>query len=71
MAEAGFAKTYLTMLDSRPAKLSPDHVEDARKFPARPPVRLPFPPPFSAFLSVLTNADIDNYSTSSPACPPR
>lgn len=42
MAEATFAKTYLTTLDSRPRKLSPDHVEDARRFPARPPVRSPF-----------------------------
>jgi hypothetical protein len=41
MAEAAFAKTFLTTVDSRPVKLSPDHVEDARKFPARPPYILP------------------------------
>lgn len=39
MAEASFAKTFLTTLDSRPIKLSADHVEDARNFPSRPPVR--------------------------------
>ncbi|ATY66676.1 Ubiquitin supergroup [Cordyceps militaris] len=41
MTEVSFAKTFLTSLDSRPANLSPDHVEDARNFPARPPYILP------------------------------
>ncbi|KAJ6783725.1 hypothetical protein PWT90_05475 [Aphanocladium album] len=41
MSETTFAKTFLTTLDSRPAKLSPDHVEDARNFPSRPPYILP------------------------------
>ncbi|KAL7821440.1 cell-cycle control medial ring component [Trichoderma aethiopicum] len=41
MAEVAFAKTFLTSLDSRPIKLSPDHVEDPRTFPPRPPYILP------------------------------
>ncbi|XWW98645.1 hypothetical protein V2A60_006646 [Cordyceps javanica] len=41
MSEVAFAKTFLTTLDARPTKLSPDHVEDARNFPARPPYILP------------------------------
>ncbi|KAK8146784.1 hypothetical protein G3M48_002593 [Beauveria asiatica] len=41
MAETAFAKTFLTTLSGRPAVLSPDHVEDARNFPARPPYILP------------------------------
>ncbi|OAA52393.1 Ubiquitin supergroup [Beauveria brongniartii RCEF 3172] len=41
MAETAFAKTFLTTLSGRPPVLSPDHVEDARNFPARPPYILP------------------------------
>ncbi|OAQ72899.1 ubiquitin supergroup [Pochonia chlamydosporia 170] len=41
MAEAAFATTFLSTLDSRPIKLSADHVEDAKSFPARPPYILP------------------------------
>ncbi|KAH7154995.1 cell-cycle control medial ring component-domain-containing protein [Dactylonectria estremocensis] len=41
MAEVGFAKTFLSSLDSRPAKLSDNHVEDPKRFPARPPYILP------------------------------
>ena len=40
MAEATFAKTFVSSLNSRPIKLSADHVEDPKKFPARPPVRV-------------------------------
>ncbi|KAF7542857.1 hypothetical protein G7Z17_g11218 [Cylindrodendrum hubeiense] len=48
MAEVGFAKTFLSSLDSRPAKLSADHVEDPKGFPARPPYILPrMPKPMS------------------------
>lgn len=43
MAEASFAKTFLATLDSRPVKLSASHVEDARKYPAHPPVSPPLP----------------------------
>ncbi|KAG8419140.1 hypothetical protein J3459_011489 [Metarhizium acridum] len=48
MAEAAFAKTFLSTLDSRPIKLSADHVEDAKSFPPRPPYILPrMPNPMS------------------------
>lgn len=40
MTEVSFAKSFLSALDSRPQKLSPDHVEDPKSYPARPPVRL-------------------------------
>lgn len=39
MAEVIFARQFLANLEPRPVKLSPDHVEDPKNFPARPPVR--------------------------------
>ncbi|KAG5926044.1 hypothetical protein E4U42_003707 [Claviceps africana] len=54
MAEAAFAKTFLSSLDSRPFKLSADHVEDPKSFPARPPYILPrMPTPMSRPKTVL------------------
>jgi len=48
MAEASFAKSFLAVLDARPVKLSADHVEDARTYPARSPYTLPrMPKPMS------------------------
>ncbi|KAH7321183.1 cell-cycle control medial ring component-domain-containing protein [Stachybotrys elegans] len=48
MAEVAFAKTFLTTIDSRPIKLSPDHVEDARRYPSRMPHIMPrMPKPMS------------------------
>jgi hypothetical protein len=48
MSEATFAKNFLTTIDSRPINLSPDHVEDPKKFPARAPYILPrMPKPMS------------------------
>ncbi|POS73037.1 hypothetical protein DHEL01_v208565 [Diaporthe helianthi] len=41
MTEVTFARSFLTALDSRPPKLSGDHVEDAKSYPARPPYILP------------------------------
>ncbi|KAL0941005.1 uncharacterized protein CTRU02_203768 [Colletotrichum truncatum] len=41
MAEVVFARSFLATLESRPAKLSADHVEDPKNFPARPPYILP------------------------------
>lgn len=35
MTEVTFAKQFLAALDSRPLKLSADHVEDPRSYPAR------------------------------------
>ncbi|KAK2605946.1 hypothetical protein QQS21_003672 [Conoideocrella luteorostrata] len=54
MAEAAFAKTFLSTLDSRPSKLSADHVEDPKSFPARPPYILPrMPNPMSKPKNIL------------------
>ncbi|GKT87053.1 ubiquitin supergroup domain-containing protein [Colletotrichum tofieldiae] len=48
MAEVVFARQFLSILESRPAKLSADHVEDPKNFPARPPYILPkMPKPMS------------------------
>ncbi|RDA83411.1 hypothetical protein CP532_4810 [Ophiocordyceps camponoti-leonardi (nom. inval.)] len=48
MTEASFARTFLSSLDSRPIKLSPDHVDDPKNYPARPPYILPrMPKPMS------------------------
>ncbi|KAL7795263.1 cell-cycle control medial ring component domain-containing protein [Trichoderma ceciliae] len=53
MAEVAFAKTFLTSLDSRPIKLSPDHIEDPKTFPPRPPYILPrMPTPMSKLASL-------------------
>ncbi|ROW06551.1 hypothetical protein VMCG_04417 [Cytospora schulzeri] len=41
MSEVTFAKSFLAALDSRPQKLSADHVEDPKNYPARPPYILP------------------------------
>ncbi|CRK26684.1 hypothetical protein BN1708_014644 [Verticillium longisporum] len=41
MAEVVFARQFLSTLDSKPIKLSADHVEDPKNFPARPPYVLP------------------------------
>lgn len=35
MTEVAFAKQFLAALDARPVKLSADHVEDPRSYPAR------------------------------------
>ncbi|KAG6004123.1 hypothetical protein E4U21_001394 [Claviceps maximensis] len=54
MAEAAFAKVFLSSLESRPLKLSVDHVEDPKSFPARPPYILPrMPNPMSKPKTVL------------------
>ncbi|KAH0534077.1 hypothetical protein FGG08_007323 [Glutinoglossum americanum] len=41
MTESSFAKQLLSALDSRPVVISSDHVEDPRKYPARPAYTLP------------------------------
>ncbi|KAI0125005.1 cell-cycle control medial ring component [Xylariales sp. AK1849] len=41
MSEVTFAKTFLSTLDSRPVKLSADHVEDPKSYPARSAYTLP------------------------------
>ncbi|KAJ0125484.1 hypothetical protein J7T55_006832 [Diaporthe amygdali] len=53
MTEVTFARTFLTALDSRPQKLSADHVEDPKSYPARPPYILPrMPKPMSKAVSL-------------------
>ncbi|KKY37331.1 hypothetical protein UCDDA912_g02676 [Diaporthe ampelina] len=53
MTEVTFAKSFLTALDSRPQKLSADHVEDPKSYPARPPYILPrMPRPMSKAVSL-------------------
>lgn len=44
MTEVAFAKQFLAALDARPVKLSADHVEDPRSYPARSAYILPRPP---------------------------
>ncbi|KAF2474138.1 uncharacterized protein BDR25DRAFT_301610 [Lindgomyces ingoldianus] len=47
MSELQFCKQYLSALDSRPIKLSSDHIADPRSYPAQPAFvlpRLPHPP---------------------------
>ncbi|KAJ3513640.1 hypothetical protein NM208_g15157 [Fusarium decemcellulare] len=41
MSETAFAQTFLGSLESRPIRLSADHVEDPKTFPARPPYIIP------------------------------
>ncbi|KAJ4197506.1 hypothetical protein NW767_001252 [Fusarium falciforme] len=41
MSETAFAQTFLGSLQSRPLRLSADHVEDPKTFPARPPYIIP------------------------------
>lgn len=43
--EIAFAKSFLALLDTKPTKITPDHVEDPRGYPSSSPVRLPSPPP--------------------------
>jgi hypothetical protein len=41
MSELAFCKSFLTALDARPAKLSSDHIADARQYPAQGAVSAP------------------------------
>ncbi|KAF2142763.1 uncharacterized protein K452DRAFT_317686 [Aplosporella prunicola CBS 121167] len=41
MAELAFAKQFLTALDSRPQRLSSDHIVDAKSYPPQPATILP------------------------------
>ncbi|KAI0831556.1 cell-cycle control medial ring component-domain-containing protein [Hypoxylon sp. FL0890] len=48
MTEVSFARSFLAALDSRPVKLSPDHVEDPKTYAARGAYILPkMPKPMS------------------------
>jgi hypothetical protein len=43
MTEVAFAQAFLATLDKRPARLTADHVEDPKTYPARPAVSCPCP----------------------------
>ncbi|KAK3343893.1 cell-cycle control medial ring component [Lasiosphaeria hispida] len=46
--EISFAKSFLTLLDTKPSKITPDHIEDPRNYPSGTPYilpRLPSQPP--------------------------
>ncbi|KAI1341913.1 cell-cycle control medial ring component [Xylariaceae sp. FL0016] len=48
MTEVSFAKQFLSVLDARPVKLSPDHVEDPKSYQQRAAYTLPrMPKPMS------------------------
>ena len=40
MTEVSFARQFLSSLDSKPNKISADHVEDPRSYPSRSAVRI-------------------------------
>ncbi|KAK3493206.1 cell-cycle control medial ring component [Neurospora crassa] len=47
--EVAFAKTFLAILDTKPTKISADHVEDPRTYPASTPFILPHHPSLRPF----------------------
>ncbi|KAK3345344.1 cell-cycle control medial ring component [Neurospora tetraspora] len=47
--EVAFAKTFLAILDTKPTKISADHVEDPRTYPASTPFTLPPHPSLRPF----------------------
>ncbi|KAK4120812.1 hypothetical protein N657DRAFT_624402 [Parathielavia appendiculata] len=47
--ELTFAKTFLSLLDSKPSKISPDHIEDPRSYPGTSPYILPRHPSYKPF----------------------
>ncbi|KAK4155218.1 cell-cycle control medial ring component-domain-containing protein [Chaetomidium leptoderma] len=68
--ELTFAKTFLSLLDSKPAKISPDHVEDPRSYPGSSPYtlpRLPSQKPFSTPSSSSTTTGTTTTTTTPPS----
>ncbi|CZR53701.1 uncharacterized protein PAC_03581 [Phialocephala subalpina] len=56
--ELSFAKTFLTTLDSRPTKISADHVEDPKTYPSRSAYILPkLPKPMSKRQRTIPGAE--------------
>ncbi|KAF1981307.1 hypothetical protein K402DRAFT_342677 [Aulographum hederae CBS 113979] len=72
MSELGFAKQYLTALDSRPVKLSSDHVADPKSYPAQAAYTLPRISLTKRKRTSPTSAPADNSTTSAsnPSKPP-
>jgi len=46
MAELAFAKSFLSILDTKPAKLRADYVLPPEQVDLRGPVRHPYTPPY-------------------------
>ncbi|TKA66918.1 hypothetical protein B0A49_04086 [Cryomyces minteri] len=66
MTEISFAKSFLSALDSRPIKLSGDHVSDPKKYPSQSAYILPkMPSPMPKRRKLSSPAD-----PSSPGAPP-
>ncbi|KAH7027855.1 cell-cycle control medial ring component-domain-containing protein [Microdochium trichocladiopsis] len=64
MTEVSFARSFLSALDARPIKISADHVEDPRNYPARAAYTLPkMPRPMSKPNSSRPGADGSASST--------
>ncbi|EAQ83828.1 hypothetical protein CHGG_10232 [Chaetomium globosum CBS 148.51] len=64
-----FAKTFLSHLDGRPAKISPDHIEDPRSYPSHSPYTLPRHPsqkPFSKPPPTTTTGTTTTTSENAP-----
>ncbi|KAI9053831.1 hypothetical protein LZ554_002779 [Drepanopeziza brunnea f. sp. 'monogermtubi'] len=65
MTELSFAKAFLTTLDTRPSKITADHVEDPKSYPARSAYILPKMPKPLAKKS-LRNPPLDVTLSSQP-----
>ncbi|EDU40662.1 conserved hypothetical protein [Pyrenophora tritici-repentis Pt-1C-BFP] len=67
MSELSFCKSFLSALDARPAKLSSDHIADARQYPAQGAYTLPRlqHPPHPQRPNPKTSTDNGSTSTSS------
>ncbi|KAH6717655.1 cell-cycle control medial ring component-domain-containing protein [Leptodontidium sp. MPI-SDFR-AT-0119] len=58
MTELSFAKSFLTTLDSRPTKVTADHVEDAKSYPAHSAYILPkMPRPLAKKVKLTPGAE--------------
>ncbi|KAK1777879.1 cell-cycle control medial ring component [Copromyces sp. CBS 386.78] len=65
--EVAFAKTFLAVLDTKPTKISADHVEDARTYPASTPFTLPHHPTSRPFRKPISRAPAAPGSTPASA----
>ncbi|KAK3304409.1 cell-cycle control medial ring component [Chaetomium strumarium] len=54
--EVTFAKTFLSLLDSKPPKISSDHVEDPRSYPGSIPYTIPKHPSCKPFSKLSSSA---------------
>lgn len=56
--ELAFAKSFLGLLDTKPSKISPDHVEDPRTYPGISPVSSLLPRSLSLYLALNFTTNI-------------